>query len=80
MYVYLGARDAGRGRAAVAAIEAELQCSGRIECLPLDVTSDDSVAAAAATLAKAAPLYGLVNNAGVGFGLTVPDTLAVKTK
>lgn len=40
--------------------------SGRITPLPLDVTSADSIAAAMARIAEGgAPLYGLVNNAGV---------------
>ena len=76
-FVYLGSRDAGRGEKAVADIKSELGAGAeeRIVCLPLDVTSDESVAAAAA--AVEAPLYGIVNNAGVGFGLPIADTLAV---
>ena len=47
------------------------QGEGRIECLPLDVASDKSVKAAADFVQKKfgadpPPLYGIVNNAGVG--------------
>ena len=41
--------------------------------LELDTTDDASVAAAAQ---RVEPLWGLVNNAGVGFGRTIADTLA----
>lgn len=85
-FVYLASRDTGRGLAACNDLEQELGtdvCAGRLEHLPLDVTDDASVAAAAAAVQSASsgdgssgPLYGLVNNAGVGFGYTVEDTLA----
>jgi NAD(P)-dependent dehydrogenase (short-subunit alcohol dehydrogenase family) len=44
--------------------------AARIQPVMLDVTDGDSIAAAVATIAAAAPdgLVGLVNNAGVGFG------------
>ena len=73
-FVYLGARDAGRGAAAVADILAEYpQAEGRLELLELDTESDQSVKAAAA---KVDSLWGLCNNAGVGFGRSIADTLA----
>ena len=50
-------------------------CDGRLETLALDVTSPQSVEAAAATVV--APLFGLVNNAGVGFGLPPSENLEV---
>ncbi|WP_327723638.1 SDR family NAD(P)-dependent oxidoreductase [Streptomyces europaeiscabiei] len=57
--VYVGARDARRGREAALAIGARP--------LLLDVTSDESVAAAAAVVKQeAGHLDVLVNNAGVG--------------
>jgi NAD(P)-dependent dehydrogenase (short-subunit alcohol dehydrogenase family) len=56
--VYLGARDAERGRAAADLIGARL--------LLIDVTDDDSVAAAAATVREqVGHLDVLVNNAGI---------------
>jgi len=56
--VYVGARDAGRGREAAAAV------GGRY--VPLDVTSDESVRAAAKQIdAEIGHLDVLVNNAGI---------------
>ena len=50
-FVYLGARDAGRGAAAVADIlAAHPEAEGRLELLELDTESDASVQAAAARL------------------------------
>ena len=73
-FVYLGARDPGRGAAAVAAIEAACpQAAGRVELLELDTESDASVRAAAA---KVEQLWGLCNHAGVGFGRSIAETLA----
>ena len=73
-FVYLGARDAGRGAAAVADIlDKHPEAEGRIELLELDTESDQSVKAAAD---KVDSLWGLCNNAGVGFGRSIKDTLA----
>ena len=80
VFVYLGSRDAGRGAKACEDLDRELGggCGGRLQAITLDVTDDASVAAAAATVTRGAPdgLFGLVNNAGVGFGRTVEETLA----
>ncbi|MDT3440278.1 MULTISPECIES: SDR family NAD(P)-dependent oxidoreductase [unclassified Pseudofrankia] len=65
--VYLGSRDAERGRRAADELGALL--------LPLDVTDDASVAAAAKTVEEGGGLDVLVNNAGIearGAGNTVP--------
>jgi NAD(P)-dependent dehydrogenase (short-subunit alcohol dehydrogenase family) len=63
--VCLGARDAGRGTAAAA----ELASLGDVRFVQLDVTSDESVAAAAARIgADFGHLDVLVNNAGVSTG------------
>jgi NAD(P)-dependent dehydrogenase (short-subunit alcohol dehydrogenase family) len=64
--VWLGARDAERGEAA-----AQVLCDEGldVEWLELDVASDQSVAAAARTMAaRASSLNALVNNAGVALG------------
>jgi NAD(P)-dependent dehydrogenase (short-subunit alcohol dehydrogenase family) len=61
--VWLGARDAGRGAAAAQALRAE---GLDVDWLPIDVTKDESVAAAAKAVAAVGPcLDALVNNAGV---------------
>lgn len=77
VFVYLACRDAARGEAALASlVGGDEQRSGRAAraaVLPLDVTDPASVAAAAAALGDA-PLYAVVNNAGV-WG-TPADTLA----
>jgi carbonyl reductase 1 len=73
-HVLLGSRSKERGEAAQAEILAqEPSWDGRVEILPLDVSDDASVAAAAEMVtsrfgANHAPLYGLVNNAGIGLG------------
>jgi carbonyl reductase 1 len=71
-FVYLGSRDQGRGLDAVRGILAETgeQFADRIQSIVLDVTSDESVRAAAQQIASqhasdATPLYALVNNAGM---------------
>jgi len=70
--VYLGSRDADRGRVAAASLtSAHPGWAARLEVVALDVLSDRSVAAAAESVArscKADELYAIVNNAGVGWG------------
>src|SRR5450432_3013693 len=63
--VYLGARDAQRGKEVAADLGAEL--------LLIDVTSDDSVAAAAAAVReRTGHLDVLINNAGIAGGRIPP--------
>jgi NAD(P)-dependent dehydrogenase (short-subunit alcohol dehydrogenase family) len=77
-FVYLGSRDPERGEAARAALGPEP--ATRVEVLPLDVADDRSVERARARLEPAAPLYGIVNNAGVGGGAdSLAAVLAVNT-
>lgn len=64
-FVYLGARDIGRGNAARDSVVAKFEnVAHRIEVLNIDVASDSSVTDAATALGSV-PLYALVNNAGV---------------
>ena len=66
--VYLGARDTGRGQGAADELGARF--------LPLDVTDDASVGAAAAGLTRReGRLDVLINNAGVFEGLLKPDEI-----
>jgi NAD(P)-dependent dehydrogenase (short-subunit alcohol dehydrogenase family) len=63
--VYAGARDEQRGKEAAAQLGARF--------VPIDVTDDDSVAAAAAQIqAEAGGLDVLINNAGIPGGRTFP--------
>jgi len=72
--VLLGSRSLERGRGAVASIlEDHPEWSSRLMVQELDVSSDQSVANAAAEVKtrfqdEAAPLYGIVNNAGIVLG------------
>jgi len=70
--VWLGARDAARGTATVK----ELQADGLdVRWLEIDVTSDESVAAAARTVAKdCSHLDVLVNNAGIAINYDLPPS------
>lgn len=65
-FVYLGSRDHARGVASADALtKARADRKDRIAVVALDVADDRSVAAAAKGIE---PLYGLVNNAGIGVG------------
>ena len=80
-HVLLGSRSAERGEKAVQEVISSVpDAAGRVELLELEVTDDASVAAAVKTVAdkygSEKPLYGLCNNAGIGFGRSIPDTLA----
>lgn len=72
--VLLCSRDRTRGQAALDALVMEQPAwESRLEFLEVDVTSDDSVALARDTVAQrfgteTPPLYGVVNNAGIGLG------------
>lgn len=71
-HVYMGSRNKEKGLAAIASlVEANKSIESKLELLVVDTASDESVAAAAATLKEMLPsgetLYGLVNNAGTGF-------------
>lgn len=80
-FVYLGSRDAERGRAAAASLGSDRPArQARMEVVALDVTDDASVAAAARSVAQscgAEKLYALVNNSGVGASAGLVDVLQV---
>jgi NAD(P)-dependent dehydrogenase (short-subunit alcohol dehydrogenase family) len=82
-HVFLGARHPASGAAAVARLEAAAPGRvGRVECVQLDVTDDASVAAAQAHVAGRLgqhKLHGLVSNAGVLWGRSLDELLAVNT-
>jgi NAD(P)-dependent dehydrogenase (short-subunit alcohol dehydrogenase family) len=66
-FVYLGSRSLAGGLAAVEKLEAD--GIGNIEAIQLDVTNEESVNAAVATISnKTAVLDVLVNNAGISGG------------
>jgi NAD(P)-dependent dehydrogenase (short-subunit alcohol dehydrogenase family) len=76
--VWVGARDRGRGEAAVN----ELDRDGDVRFVELDVTDDDSVRAAAARIGEeTGALDVLVNNAGVAIadGEGFPSTVRLAT-
>lgn len=81
VHVLLGSRSVARGKSAVEGIIVEVpEAEGRLELLPLDVTDEGSVEAAAASVkvkyeAETTPLYAICNNAGIGFGRSIRDTL-----
>lgn len=87
VHVLLGSRDAGRGTKAVDSIVGECAKEGglgpevgsRISLLQIDVTDGASVRRAAAEVAErygeGTPLFGLCNNAGIGFGKGFVSTL-----
>ena len=64
--------DRRQGEATTIEAEIPAGCSGKLECVEVDVSDDASVAAAAAavraSLGADGKLYGLVNNAGIGLG------------
>lgn len=73
IHVLLGARDEKRGAQAVNSLLMEVPNSqNRLEFLPIDVTSDKSVRAAAAIVASrfgsSSAIWGIVNNAGIAAG------------
>jgi NAD(P)-dependent dehydrogenase (short-subunit alcohol dehydrogenase family) len=69
-FVYLGARDVGRGRAAAATLAGKhAGWKERLEVVALDVADEASVAEAQRRVSESAQgeaLYGIVNNAGIG--------------
>ena len=84
--VVLGSRSQSRGDEAKAGLVNKTpQWADRVDVVALDVSNDGSVNDAAKTVAALAPdnptpLYAIVNNAGVGYGVgSLLDTLQVNT-
>lgn len=74
-HVLLGSRSLERGQQAVEEIGKQLNCGDRLECLQLDTLDDASVQQAAKKLAAEVPLYGIINNAAIGWGYSLEDTV-----
>jgi carbonyl reductase 1 len=73
--VFLGSRNAERGAKAVATVKEHCGCNDApVELVVIDVSSDESVKAAAASLqSENVRLDAIVNNAGTGLGHDVSD-------
>ena len=85
-FVFLGSRDTNRGTDALASIvDGQPSWANRVQVLTIDVSSDASVAQAATRVGEQlgtepAPLYAVVNNAGVGFSAgSMKEVLDVNT-
>lgn len=80
-FVFVGSRDAERGRAAVESIvRARPELGERLALLEIDVSDDASVARAAEAVGTQT-LYGVVNNAGVGdHGRSLAEVLDVNVR
>lgn len=85
-HVLLGSRSVERGESArEELLSSEPDWAHRITLVPIDVSEDASVNDAATTVAalfdgESAPLYALVNNAGIGLGSSdMADVLNVNT-
>ena len=86
-FVFLGSRSEARGTAArQALVDTDDDWADRVEVLPLDVADESSVTDAARRVAERfpqepQPLYGLVNNAGIGrHGHTLQQVLSVNAR
>jgi NAD(P)-dependent dehydrogenase (short-subunit alcohol dehydrogenase family) len=79
-FVIIGSRDKQRGELAVRSlVDSCTEWENRVIPLVIDVSDDNSVNLAAQTVLETfgpRPLYGLVNNAGVGWGLEKNVVLA----
>lgn len=79
VYVILGSRDKARGEQAVKDLKEMVPgCDSRLKMLQIDSSSDESVKKAAEIVrSDNEPLYGIINNAGVGFDHSVKDQVNV---
>lgn len=82
-YVILGSRDVKRGEEAVTELIQSIgkDTKDRIELCVLDTSSDESVRNAAQSFetkfgdSSAGSLYGIINNAGIGFGYKLEENI-----
>jgi len=80
--VFMCSRDPAKGEAALSSLSLPEDVAARCVVVELDVSCDESVAAGAETVKKAlgeTPLYGIVNNAGVGLSHGVTGEQVVNT-
>ena len=81
VFVLLGARDQGRGERAVSELASSVpNGKDRISLVQIDTSSDESVHSAASSVGQllkdqGTSLYGIVNNAGIGWGHTYEETM-----
>lgn len=77
VHVLLGSRDVTRGEESIKSLQSSVSNSkDRLELVVLDTSSDESVQKAVETTAmESKSLYGIINNAGIGFGLGYHDTI-----
>lgn len=79
VHVILGSRDLERGTESARDIIDDIggDISNRISVVQLDVTDDSSVTNAAAKVSEShGKIYGVINNAGVGFNRSPEETCA----
>ena len=74
VHVFLGSRNEQRGKDAVEEIMEGAPEDTQVDLVIIDVSSDESVQAAAASMAQYKPLHAVVNNAGVGLGHGVTNS------
>ena len=84
VYVILGSRDKSRGEAAIQSLQSSVtDASDRLELVELDTCSNDSIKKALESTglnSNSKQLYGIVNNAGIGFGRGFKDTIETNFK
>ena len=82
-HVYLCSRSLERGQSAIESLALTPDVAARCTLVQLDASSDASVAAAAAMVAKTVsaddPLYAIVNNAGAGLAHNVSTEMIINT-
>ena len=74
IHVFLGSRNEQRGKDAIKDIMEGAPEDTQVDLVIIDVGSDESVQAAAASMAQYKPLHAVVNNAGVGLGHGVTNS------
>lgn len=78
VHVLLGSRDLSRGQEAIQELQSSAgpSSASRLDLIQIDTSSDESVQTAASELkGQKLELYGIVNNAGIGFNYTTQETI-----